>query len=114
MVLFLPRRALERLTRMRVSGRQRLPLVERLRAHFADVVHAHEGRRVPAVLLAQFSFRQRFGGGVAARLRNVVDSTQRTVDLRDESVDVPHPLAVAPRKKRAPCGARSNDAEASA
>ena len=57
MVFFLARGALERLTRVRIARRQGLPLVERLRAHLAHMVDAHQRRSVPAVLLLQLRLR---------------------------------------------------------
>src|SRR3954468_21931707 len=78
-VLFFPCRALERLTRMRIFGRQRLTLIERLRAHLAHVVNAHERGGMPAVVLAQLSLRQRVCRRGATRLCDVTYGPKRPV-----------------------------------
>ena len=108
-VLFLPRRALEGLAGMPIPRCQRLALIERLRTHFPDVVHAHQRRRVPAVTLGELDFGVCFGGGRPARIRNAADRAQSAIELGDQSVNVDHPARVTPEKKRAPCGARLDD-----
>ena len=55
-VLFLARCAIERLPRGRIARRERLPLIERLRANFADVVDAHQRRGVRTLFLADRIF----------------------------------------------------------
>ena len=99
MILFLARRALERLTRMGIAGCQRLPLIQRLGAHFADVVDAHQRGGMPAVVLAELRLRRSVAGRWPARVRDPAYRAQRPVDLRDELIEVRHAVRVAPAKK---------------
>ena len=68
-VLLFARRLLEGVARCRIARGERLALVERLRAHLADVVDAHQRRGVRALGGVEFGFGQGFIGPrpVAAR-----------------------------------------------
>jgi len=56
MIFFFVRGLLERRLYALVSRSERLPLIERLRANFADVVHPHERGGMRAGAWIQFGF----------------------------------------------------------
>jgi hypothetical protein len=82
--------------------RQRLALVERLRAHFAHVVDAHQRRGMGARLGFQRGFGNGFSRRRPGRMRNAGDRSQRTIELCNKAI---HRERLA-EKKRAPEGAR--------
>src|SRR5262245_9632070 len=88
MILFLARRLLERLARRRIASRERLSLVQRLRAHLADMVDPHQRRRM--LLVALFAFGNLLRRRRAARLRDSGNRAQRAIELGDQLVECNH------------------------
>jgi hypothetical protein len=84
---FLLRRALERLPRARVARRQRLALVERLRADLAGVVDAHQRRRVRAALAGKLGLGKLVSRHRAQRLRRSKHRAQAPVEGNDQIVE---------------------------
>ena len=90
MILFLARCAIERLPRGRIARRERLALIKRLRADFADVVDAHQRRGVRTLFVADRIFGHALGRRRPARLRHAGHRAQRAVELANQTVEGNH------------------------
>jgi hypothetical protein len=106
MVLFLARRLLKSGARTRIAGGERLTLVQRLRADFSDMIDPHQRRRMCPRLLVQLAFRDTHGRRGARRMRDTADRAQRTVELRDETVEARHTTSLALWRSPKKAGAR--------
>ena len=95
----------ERFPRHGISCGQCLALVERLRAHLADVIHTHQRRRMYSTGTIQVCVRNGAGRRRPRRVRDARDGTQCTIKFADKAIKRIHEQQTS-RKKTGAEGAR--------
>jgi hypothetical protein len=87
MILLLLCSLLKRRTCVLIACRQRLSLVERLRAYLAYMVHAHEAGSMPALLVSELGFGYKLRRGRTARSVHTAYRSQRAIELNYKTIE---------------------------
>src|SRR5204862_8034967 len=79
---------LRRGTGVRIARRERLALVQRLRANLADMVDAHQADHMVALALIERRLRLRVARRGTRGVRHAGNRAQGAVELANEAIDV--------------------------